>query len=105
MPVEILVKIIFSRLLFVDGCGFPEYQGDGYCDDANNNEGCAFDGGDCCGDNVLTDWCTQCECLEGEGEWSDFCKHIFVDFSLSLKCKIFTLVLIKLEYYCYTNAC
>ena len=28
------------------------WHGDGYCDDVNNNEGCFFDGGDCCGSNV-----------------------------------------------------
>ena len=27
------------------GCGSPQWQGDGYCDDDNNNEGCAYDGG------------------------------------------------------------
>ena len=25
------------------------YRGDGYCDDGNNNCGCEYDGGDCCG--------------------------------------------------------
>ena len=35
------------------------------CDDVNNNEACSFDGGDCCGPNVNTDWCTECLCLEG----------------------------------------
>merc|ERR1711981_516975 len=30
-------------------CGKPNYKGDGYCDVDNNNCGCAFDGGDCCG--------------------------------------------------------
>ena len=28
------------------------YIGDGYCDDVNNNIGCTYDGGDCCGSNV-----------------------------------------------------
>jgi hypothetical protein len=40
---------------------------DGYCDDVNNNEACFFDGGDCCGSNVNTDWCIVCQCLEGGG--------------------------------------
>ena len=39
--------------------------GNGYCDDENNNDECNFDGGDCCLDNVLTDYCTKCQCLEG----------------------------------------
>ena len=40
------------------------FVGDGSCDDENNNEGCQFDGGDCCGPNVLTDYCTECICYE-----------------------------------------
>ena len=28
--------------------GYLSYIGDGWCDGANNNEGCGFDGGDCC---------------------------------------------------------
>ena len=46
------------------GCGSPEYKGDGYCDDDNNNAGCDFDGGDCCGDDVNTRYCKECECKE-----------------------------------------
>ena len=37
--------------------------GDGWCDDENNNDGCNFDGGDCCGDNVNTQYCSECLCL------------------------------------------
>ena len=33
-------------------CGAPSYKGDGNCDDNNNNEGCAYDGGDCCAKSV-----------------------------------------------------
>ena len=40
--------------------------GDGYCDDINNNQYCNFDGGDCCGSNANTDWCTECLCLEDQ---------------------------------------
>ena len=41
---------------------------DGYCDDINNNQACTYDGGDCCGSNVNTFYCTECQCLEwGEG--------------------------------------
>ena len=48
------------------GCksNIPYYIGDGYCDDQNNNEGCHFDQGDCCGNNVTTTYCTQCICFE-----------------------------------------
>ena len=45
------------------GCN-QGWIGDGYCDDINNNVGCNFDGGDCCGANVNTDYCTECLCLE-----------------------------------------
>ena len=47
------------------GCENNDYVGDNYCDDGNNNAGCNFDGGDCCGDNVNNDYCNVCECLEG----------------------------------------
>ena len=40
-------------------------MGDGYCDDVANNMGCNYDGGDCCGDNVDTQYCSVCECLDG----------------------------------------
>ena len=42
------------------------WVGDGYCDDLNNNEGCEWDGGDCC-NNDNDSWnlyCTACECRE-----------------------------------------
>ena len=39
----------------------------GYCDDINNNLDCIYDGGDCCGSNVLTYFCTVCQCLEEGG--------------------------------------
>ena len=42
-------------------------MGDNYCDDENNNEGCGWDGGDCCGDNVNTQYCSACECLDPNG--------------------------------------
>ena len=42
----------------------PLWKGDGPCDDGNNNCGCEWDGGDCCGDNVNTDYCSACECLD-----------------------------------------
>ena len=41
-----------------------KWKGDGWCDDPNNNCGCEWDGGDCCGDNVKTKYCTKCECLD-----------------------------------------
>ena len=41
-----------------------DYADDGVCDDANNIEICQWDGGDCCGDNVITTNCSVCACLD-----------------------------------------
>ena len=49
-------------------CGNPLMSGDGYCDDVNNKQECNFDGGDCCLDTVLEDYCKICECLEPESK-------------------------------------
>ena len=46
------------------GYGNGWYHGDNYCDDYLNNEACDWDGGDCCGDNVNTALCNDCECLD-----------------------------------------
>ena len=45
-------------------CGNPTWKGDNYCDDQNNNCGCEWDGGDCCGNDVNTQYCSACECLD-----------------------------------------
>ena len=52
-------------LIFIPACSspIPHYIGDGWCDDENNNDGCGFDGGDCCGPDVKTAYCSECECL------------------------------------------
>lgn len=42
-----------------------EYKGDGICDDGNNNVGCEYDGGDCCGIAVDKTFCKTCACLTG----------------------------------------
>ena len=41
---------------------FDPYIGDGFCDDLTNVAECNHDGGDCCGDDVKTDYCTDCIC-------------------------------------------
>merc|ERR1712170_311447 len=52
-------------------CASVDSQGDGYCQDGNNNAACEWDGGDCCyfvGRNG--DWnsqCTECDCLDPVG--------------------------------------
>merc|ERR1712062_869730 len=47
------------------------------CDDGNNTPGCDYDGGDCCGDDVNTTYCSLCECMEvcGNPQWEgdNFC--------------------------------
>ena len=47
-----------------EGCGSPHWKGDNVCNDENNNKGCGWDGGDCCGDNVKTANCSSCQCLD-----------------------------------------
>ena len=37
---------------------------DGFCDDECNCAELRFDGGDCCGPNVDTSFCEECECKE-----------------------------------------
>ena len=37
--------------------------GDGVCNDETNIAECNYDGGDCCGSCVHTEFCTQCACL------------------------------------------
>ena len=49
--------------------GLEQNIADGYCDDKNNVEECQWDGGDCCLDTVLTDYCEDCACLDpGAGD-------------------------------------
>ena len=48
------------------GCN-AGWTGDMYCDDINNNMECGYDGGDCCGTNVNTDYCQICGCLDPNG--------------------------------------
>ena len=60
------VIILFICIWFcIPAClsSIPQYIGTGYCQDANNNAGCGFDGGDCCGPDVKTAYCSDCECL------------------------------------------
>ena len=50
-----------------DACENSQWLGDGICDDGNNNKECGWDVGDCCGEYVNTDFCSQCECLNPNG--------------------------------------
>lgn len=53
----------------LDNCSSSSigFIGDLYCDDENNNEECLFDAGDCCPINPLTQFCSECACLHGDG--------------------------------------
>merc|ERR1711881_483299 len=45
-------------------CGNEKWKGDKNCDDENNNAGCAWDGGDCCGAKNKYEYCKKCECKD-----------------------------------------
>ena len=49
-------------------CGSLYLKGDGICQDQNNNCGCEWDGGDCCGISN----CLACDCIELIGDGNDF---------------------------------
>ena len=76
--------LLFTYYLLIKGCENPDWILDGFCDDGNNNEDCLFDGGDCCGSNVQTHWCTECLCLEeggggsGETTTSGGCSQVWI---------------------------
>ena len=46
------------------GCARPDWQADNYCNDIDNNAECNYDGGDCCGADVDTTYCQDCQCLD-----------------------------------------
>ena len=33
----------------------------------NNNMNCSYDGGDCCGPDVDTTYCSECQCCDDSG--------------------------------------
>ena len=59
-------------------CMHPEWKGNGWCEDENNNCGCDWDGGDCCGYDIAymqSYNCEhqECECLDPnfvEPDWN-----------------------------------
>jgi len=55
---------VFRDLECNMGCFKDAWTGDGYCDDGNNNCGCDWDSGDCCGTGQNYNYCTDCACLE-----------------------------------------
>ena len=64
IPMEPLLVITHWFFKTVLGpCLHDELVSDGFCDDEANTKSCDYDGGDCCGPNVLIDYCTICECI------------------------------------------
>ena len=55
---------VYNISTISSGCEVDSWKDDNYCDDGNNNEECEWDGGDCCGYNVNTEYCIDCECLD-----------------------------------------
>ena len=61
-----------------DCCNFNQnmdWYGDGVCDDLLNSKKCNFDGGDCCLDQVVTTYCTDCECKANKTEGNLICPN------------------------------
>ena len=47
----------------LSGCNSP-LIGNGFCNDETNNAEGNYDGGDCCGINVNTEYCSDCKCYK-----------------------------------------
>ena len=56
------MKTINYNDILID-CRHTSMVGDGYCNDEANIPECEYDGGDCCGPCIVTDYCFECECL------------------------------------------
>ena len=71
LSIVVLIIIICTNIdvniSLIIGCSNPESMGNRICNDENNIEACFFDGGDCCGSYVFTDYCTVCQCLSDGG--------------------------------------
>ena len=59
------IRFISSKLpiISVQAGGEDNWISDDSCDDVNNNQFCNYDGGDCCGANVIKQYCIDCYCL------------------------------------------
>ena len=67
------IRFISSKLpiIAVEAGGEESWISDDSCDDVNNNQFCKYDGGDCCGANVVKQYCIDCECL-GKGAFTNY---------------------------------
>ena len=63
--VESLSHEVIILLFYNTDCPNPEAVSNGYCNDENNNAECNYDAGDCCGTCVVTEHCSECQCLNG----------------------------------------
>ena len=61
--------IVYTKHKKCLGCNNESVISDGICDDETNTRECFYDGGDCCGYNVNTIYCTECQC---KGTFKDF---------------------------------
>ena len=59
--------MVQDQILFSLECLETNHVADGHCDDIANTEICSYDGGDCCGCNVNTQYCSDCQCLDPNG--------------------------------------
>ena len=60
---------LYNDLPSLKECNSKSLIADEVCNDESNTEECKWDGGDCCGDVVMTK-CSACECLE-TFRWND----------------------------------
>ena len=69
VPFEILwfqaTRNSFDNFFLLESGGEIQWIGDTFCDDVNNKKACDFDGGDCCGNDVYSNFCTNCTCIGG----------------------------------------
>ena len=59
-------------------CGSAQFVGDGNCDDDNNNCGCTWDGGDCCGSKGIKlqySYCKECARKDPDAKCTAKCEH------------------------------
>ena len=59
----VLHQISHDSYTSILDCAHPAMIGDGCCNDESNNPECGYDGGDCCGSCINTDYCTNCTCI------------------------------------------
>ena len=50
--------------IFVSECKQNSFISDGYCNDETNIVECGYDGGDCCGSCINTEYCLNCTCID-----------------------------------------